>query len=228
MKKSEVVGTIEQTGIVAAVRVYTAEEALFAAEAVVAGGIPVVEIALTVPKATDVIAQLAKAIPGIVVGAGSVRKVDTALRCVEAGALFLTSDGFHRPVIEYAAQEGIVSIPGALTPTEVMAAWESRCDFVKVVPCVQIGGEAYIGSLNGMFPHIPVIAAGGVNQRNASNFIVAGATALGVGRELFPTDTLRLRQSDRIGELARRFLGAVKSGRDHLAARKTRTRAMDE
>ena len=228
MKKHEVRGWIEETGIVAAVRVYSAEDALFAAEAVVGGGIPVVEITLTVPEATKVISHLAKNLPHVIVGAGGVRQVETARRCLDAGAQFLTSDGFHRAVIEFAAQEGIVAVPGALTPTEVMAAWEARSDFVKVVPCAQIGGEAYIGSLHGMFPDIPLIASGGVNQQNASKFILAGAIALGIGRELIPPDALRLCQADRIGELARRYMGFVKAGRDHLAARKARSMALEE
>jgi cobalt-zinc-cadmium resistance protein CzcA len=99
---------------------------------------------------------------------------------------------------------------------------------VKVVPCAQIGGETYIGSLHRMFPHIPLIASGGVNQQNASKFILAGAIALGVGRELIPPDAIRRRQQDRIGELARRFLGFVKLGRDHLAARAARRTALGE
>ncbi len=111
-------------------------------------------------------------------------------------------------------QEEIVAIPGALTPTEVMHAWEAHSDFVKVVPCVQIGGETYIGSLHRMFPRIPLIAAGGVNQQNASKFILAGATALGVGRELIPKEAIRLREADQISELARRFLSFVKTARD--------------
>lgn len=222
MTKSEVARTIEEAGIIAAIRVYSPEDALFAAEAVEAGGIPVVEIALTVPRATEVIAQLVKRNPGAVVGAGGVRRLDTARQCLDAGAQFLTSDGFHRGVAEFAAEEEVVSIPGALTPTEVMATWEAGSDFVKIVPCVQIGGEAYVASLNQMFPHIPLIAAGGVNQQNAGQFIVAGAIGVGIGRELIPAETIRMRQPERIGELARRFLGFVKTGRDHLAARKVR------
>jgi len=99
---------------------------------------------------------------------------------------------------------------------------------VKVVPCAQIGGESYIASLSRMYPHIPLIASGGVNQQNASKFILAGAMALGVGRELIPAEAIRHRQVDRIGELARRFVGFVKNGRDHLAARKARRMAIDE
>lgn len=228
MKKHEVRGWIEETGIVASVRVYSPDDGLFAAEAIIAGGIPVVEIALTVPLATKIISRLVEKHPHMVVGAGSVRKVETARQCLDAGARFLTSDGFHRAVIEFAAQEEMVVIPGALTPTEVMAAWEACSDFVKVVPCAQIGGDRYIQSLNSMFPHIPLIAAGGVSQQNASNFILSGAVALGIGRELIPTEAIRLRQQDRIGELARRFLGFVKAGRDHLAARRVKRTAVND
>ena len=227
MKKHEVRGWIEEVGIVAAVRVYSTDDALFAAEAIVAGGIPVIEVALTVPKAMAVISEIVKHYPQAVVGAGGVRKVETAHRCIEAGARFLTSDGLHRQFIEFAAQEEVVAMPGALTPTEVMEAWEARSDYVKVVPCTQIGGERYIQSLHRMFPEIPLIASGGVDQQNASKFILAGAVALGIGTELIPSEAIRLRQSDRIGELAHRFLGFVKAGRDHLAARKTRQMAMD-
>ena len=213
---------------VAAIRVYSEEDALFAAKAVAGSGIPVVEITLTVPEATKVISHLLKSIPGIVVGAGGVTHAAAALQCLEAGAQFLTSDGLHPAVIEFATSQGVVVIPGALTPTEVITAWGANSDFIKVVPCAQIGGETYIGSLHRMFPHIPLIASGGVNQQNASKFVLAGAVALGVGRELIPAEAIRLRQLDRIGELVRRFLGFVKSGREHLAARKIRSMANDE
>ena len=228
MKKYEVRGWIEETGVIAAVRVYTAEDALFAAEAVAGHGIPVVEITLTVPQATKVISHLVKNTPHIVVGAGGVTNAAAARQCLDAGAQFFTSDGLHSSLIEFAVKEDVVVFPGALTPTEVITAWESNVDFVKVVPCAQIGGETYIGSLHKMFPNIPLIASGGVNQQNAFKFILAGAVALGVGRELIPTEAIRLRQGDRIGELARRFLSFVKNGRDHLAARQSKRMAIDE
>jgi len=215
MTSKEVRARIQETGIVAAVRVYSAEEALFAAEAVVRGGIPVVEITLTVPQATEVIAHLTKKTPQIVVGAGGVTDTALARQCLDAGARFLTTDGLHPGVIEFAVKQDVIVFAGALTPTEVMTAWEARSDFVKVVPCAQIGGDIYIGSLHRMFPHIPLIAAGGVSPKNASKFIFAGAAALGIGRELLPPDALRLRQAGRISNLARRFLSYVKSGREH-------------
>jgi 2-dehydro-3-deoxyphosphogluconate aldolase/(4S)-4-hydroxy-2-oxoglutarate aldolase len=215
MTSKEVRARIEATGIVAAVRVYSEEEALFAAEAVVAGGIPVVEITLTVPKATEVIAHLAKKTPHIVVGAGGVTDTALARQCLDAGARFLTSDGLNTGVIEFAVKQDIAVFAGALTPTEVMTAWQAHSDFVKVVPCAQIGGESYIGSLHQMFPKIPLIAAGGVSHKNAAKFIFAGATAVGIGRDLLPVEALRLRQAGRISNLARRFLSLVKSGREH-------------
>jgi 2-dehydro-3-deoxyphosphogluconate aldolase/(4S)-4-hydroxy-2-oxoglutarate aldolase len=215
MTSKEVRARIEQTGIVAAVRVSSADEALFAAEAVFAGGIPIVEITLTVPQANKVISQLIKKNTQIVVGAGGVGDTVAARQCLDAGAHFLTTDGLEPAVIEFAAKQNVVVFPGALTPTEVIAAWGAHSDFVKVVPCAQIGGEIYIASLHRMFPHIPLIAAGGVSQENASKFIFCGATALGIGRELLPLEAVRHRQAGRIANLARRFLKHVKSGREH-------------
>jgi 2-dehydro-3-deoxyphosphogluconate aldolase/(4S)-4-hydroxy-2-oxoglutarate aldolase len=223
MTKQEVRAWIEETGVIAAVRERSTENALFAAEAVAVSGVPVVEIALTMPQAAMVISHLAKGVPGIVVGAGSVTNVESARKCLDAGAQFLTSDGFHPAVVEFASKQGVVVFPGALTPTEVITAWETNADFVKVVPCAQLGGPEYISSLHVMFPNIPLIASGGVDQQTASKLIQAGAIALGIGRELIPREAVRLHQSARIGELARRFLDFVKSGRAHLAARSSRS-----
>jgi len=228
VKKHEVRGWIEETGIIAAVRVSSQEDALFVAQAVAEAGIPVIEITLTVPQATQVISHLVKNHPRMVVGAGGVTHTTSALKCLEAGAQFLTCDGLHPAVIDFAVNQGVVVIPGALTPTEVITAWGADADFVKVVPCAQIGGETYISSLHRMYPQIPLVASGGVNQPNATNFIIAGAIALGVGRELIPPEAIIRRQQDRIGELARRFLGFVKAGRDYLAARARRSAGPDQ
>jgi 2-dehydro-3-deoxyphosphogluconate aldolase/(4S)-4-hydroxy-2-oxoglutarate aldolase len=223
MTKQEVRAWIEETGVIAAVRVRSMENALFAAKVLAESGVPVVEIALTVPQAATVISHLAKGVPGIVVGAGSVTKAEDARKCIDAGAVFLTSDGFHPAVSEFGAKQSVVTIPGALTPTEVIDAWETNADYVKVVPCSQLGGPTYIESLHVMFPNIPLIASGGVDQQTAAKMIVAGAIGLGVGRELIPSEAIRLHQAARIGELARRFLDFVKSGRSHVAARTTPT-----
>lgn len=217
VKREEVQNRIKGIGILAAIRVDSEEDALFAAEAVYNGGISVVEIALTVPGATDVISNLVKRNPELIVGAGSVLSAEAAQICLDAGAQFLTSDGLRQAVVQFAARKEVVVLPGALTPTEVITAWESGCDFVKVVPVAQIGGDTYIRSLHRMFPQIPLIAAGGVNQKTASQYIFAGATALGIGSELIPAGAIQRRQESRICELTRRFVGFVKSAREGKA-----------
>lgn len=214
MKREEVRNRIREIGIVTAIRIDSREDALFAAEAVYSGGIPIVEVAMTLDGATEVISQLVHQNPQLIVGAGSVLNAEIAQACLDAGAQFLTSDGLHLRLVEFAVRKEVVVLPGALTPTEVITAWESGCDFVKVVPCAQIGGETYIRSLHTMYPHIPLIAAGGVNQQTASKYIFAGAVALGIGRELILAEAIRHRQVHRIHELARRFVGFVKSGRE--------------
>jgi len=220
VKREAVRGWIEDIGVIPAVRVSTAEDALFAAEAVAGGGIPIVEVELTVPGAIKVIAHLVKNVPDMVVGAGSVLDAEMARGCLEAGASFLTSDGLDTGMVEFALKQGVVVFPGVLTPTELITAWKTGCDFIKVVPCSNVGGDGYIRDLKGPFPNVPLIAAGGVNQQNASKYILAGALALGIGGELVPKEAIRMRQSDRIGELARRFVDFVKSGRAHRQARR--------
>jgi 2-dehydro-3-deoxyphosphogluconate aldolase/(4S)-4-hydroxy-2-oxoglutarate aldolase len=213
VNKQDVRRRIEEIGIIPAIRVSSTEDALFAAEAVARGGIPIVEVTLTVPEATKVIAHLVQHAPEVIVGAGSVLDAATARRCLDAGAKFLTSDGFDPETVKFAVQAGVVIIPGTLTPTDVLAAWKLAPDFVKVVPCGHVGGHNYIRDLKAMFPSVPLIAAGGVNQLTAFNFIHAGAVALGIGGELIPREAIRRRQPDRIAELARRFTNSVSSAR---------------
>jgi 2-dehydro-3-deoxyphosphogluconate aldolase / (4S)-4-hydroxy-2-oxoglutarate aldolase len=213
LNKQEVRRRIEEVGIIPSIRVSTTEDALFAAEAIAGGGIPILEVTLTVPEAIRVIDHVVKRAPEVIVGAGSVHDVETAKRCLDVGAKFLSSDGLDPETVSFAVQKDVVVIPGTLTPTGMIAAWKLGPDFVKVVPCGHIGGDGYIRDLKAMFPHIPLVAAGGVNQRTAFNFIVAGAVALGIGGELIPREAIRRRQSNRIAELARRFVDAVSSAR---------------
>lgn len=220
MKKSEVCAHIHNIRIIPAVRVATAEEAHFAAEAVTSGGIPIVEITLTVAGAVELISHLVRYHPDVVVGAGTVLDTETAAKCVDAGASFVTSPGFNPKLVEFANKKEITVLPGALTPTEVITAWEAGADFVKVFPCVDVGGEKYIKALKTSLPQIPLIAAGGVNQQTAMNYILAGATAIGVGGELIPAEAIERRQSKRIRELALRFSGFVKEARDRMEPRK--------
>jgi 2-dehydro-3-deoxyphosphogluconate aldolase/(4S)-4-hydroxy-2-oxoglutarate aldolase len=213
MTREEIRAKIERIGIVPAVRVLEAELALFAAETVKDAGIPIAEITMTVPGAVEVIAQLAERYPDMVVGAGTVLDTETARRCLDAGACFLTGPGLVPEVVELALRNDVVMIPGALTPSEVIAAWKAGADFVKVFPCAPVGGHKYIRALKVPLSHIPLIASGGVDQVTASKFILAGASALGIGAELLPLEALQLREETWIHELARRFTAIVREAR---------------
>lgn len=222
MKKDEVCALIKQLGILPAIRISSTEDAHFASEAVTRGGIPIVEITMTVPNAIELIDHLVRHHPKMVVGAGTILDTEMAGKCLAAGASFLTSPALDLDIVKFALRENVAVIPGAMTPTEVVMAWKAGADFVKVFPCEQVGGEKYIRALNAALPQIPMIAAGGVNQQTAAGFIMAGASAIGIGKELIPADAIELRKSERIEELAFRFLGLVKEGRADLAARKKR------
>jgi 2-dehydro-3-deoxyphosphogluconate aldolase/(4S)-4-hydroxy-2-oxoglutarate aldolase len=220
MKKEDVRARIEDVGIIPSVRLSSAEDALFAAEAVSRGGISLVEITMTVPGAVEVIRHLVKHAPKMVVGAGDVFDTDVARECIDAGAMFLTSPGFDVRIVEFALGASVVVLPGALTPTEVTRAWKAGADFVKLFPCALVGGENYVRALKAPFPDLPLVAAGGVNQQNAASFIQAGASALGIGGELIPKEAIRLRQADRIFTLAHRFVKFVQTARSHMPQRK--------
>jgi 2-dehydro-3-deoxyphosphogluconate aldolase/(4S)-4-hydroxy-2-oxoglutarate aldolase len=213
MDKAQVRARIEETGIVPGIRVSTAERARFAAEAVWRAGIPIAEVTMTVPDALGVISRLRRDFPEMAVGAGTVLDVDTARRALDAGAMFLTSTGLVPEVVECALKAGVVAFPGAITPTEIIAAWKTGADFVKVFPCGTMGGPAYIRALKLPFPQIPLIATGGVNQQTAASFILAGAAALGIGAELINPESLPEMREEQVRELARRYLGMVRTAR---------------
>lgn len=213
MTRQQVRQRIDDIGIIPSVRALSTTDAMFAAEAVSRGGIPIVEVTVTVPEADKVIFHLVQNAPDVIVGAGGISDADTARLCLDAGAQFITSDGFDAATVGFALDKDVVVIPGVLTPTDIIAAWKLRPDFVKVVPCGHVGGDRYVRDLRLMFPNVPLIAAGGVTQATAVNLILAGAVALGIGGELIPREAIRLRQPDRITELARRFTGFVNTAR---------------
>jgi 2-dehydro-3-deoxyphosphogluconate aldolase/(4S)-4-hydroxy-2-oxoglutarate aldolase len=213
MTRAEVRIRIEEIGIVPGIRVSTAKRARFAAEALYRAGIPIAEITMTVPDAIDVISYLAKDLPNLVVGAGTVLDVETAARSVDAGALFLTSTGLVPEVVEFALKNDIAVLPGAMTPTEVIAASRMGADFVKIFPCGALGGPSYIRTLKLPFPRVSLIATGGVNQQTARDFILAGATALGIGGQLINPEALPEMREGQIRELAHRYLEMVQSAR---------------
>jgi 2-dehydro-3-deoxyphosphogluconate aldolase/(4S)-4-hydroxy-2-oxoglutarate aldolase len=193
-----------------------------AADAVCEGGIPIVEITMTVPGAVDLIRELTETgSSDVLVGAGTVLNAEGARRCLDAGAQFLVSPGLNLPMVELARREEKVVMAGALTPTEIIAAWETGADFVKIFPCGQVGGAKYIKALKGPFPQIPFVPTGGVNLNTAGEFIEAGAVALGVGGELVQADALRTNKPEVIVENARKFVAAVNQARQKIASAKT-------
>jgi 2-dehydro-3-deoxyphosphogluconate aldolase/(4S)-4-hydroxy-2-oxoglutarate aldolase len=218
MTKEEVCSRIREIAIIPAIRVSSGDDAHFAAEAVTRGGIPIVEITMTVPGAVELMAHLIRSDPKLIVGAGTVLDTDVARVCVDAGVSFVTAPSLNPAIMEFAAKQNVAVLPGALTPTEVVTAWSAGADLVKVFPCGPVGGDAYIKALHASLPQIPLIAAGGVNQQTAASFILSGATAIGIGTELIPTEAIARRQSKRIHELARRFAKLVKDAREQLEA----------
>lgn len=221
MDKQRVRERIVEIGVVPVVRASSAQEARMAADAVREGGIPIVEITMTVPGAVEVIRELVKNAPGdVLVGAGTVLNAEAARRCLDAGAQFLVSPGLNLEVVKLAGTEGKVMMAGALTPTEVITAWEAGSDFVKVFPCGQVGGAKYIKALKGPLPHVPLVPTGGVNLNTAGELIEAGAAALGVGGELVQAEALRLGKPEVIVENARKFLAAVSQAREKIGSAK--------
>jgi 2-dehydro-3-deoxyphosphogluconate aldolase/(4S)-4-hydroxy-2-oxoglutarate aldolase len=210
MTKQEVRARIGELAIVPAVRAANAGDALFAAEAVSRGGLPIVELTMTVPGATELIAHLIKKHPHMVVGAGTVLDLETARACLDAGAKFISSPGLDLEIVEFTVKAGVIAMPGALTPSEIMAAVKAGADFVKIFPCSQVGGVDYLRALKAPFPHVSFIAAGGVNQQTAGKYLAAGATAVGIGTDLIPPRAITIREADWIEELARRYVHTVK------------------
>src|SRR5580692_8483702 len=212
-KKDEVCARIREIGILPAIRVPSAEDALFAAGEMLKWGIPVVELTTTVPGVIDVIKELARTSPELLVGAGTVLNIETARACVDAGAAFITSPGMDPKIVDFTVRQNVAAIPGALTPTEIMMARDAGADLIKIFPCSQVGGPSYIKALKAPFPHVPFIASGGVDQVTASDFIRAGACALGIRGKLIPPEAIARRDHNWICELSGRFLGIVQRTR---------------
>lgn len=164
---------------------------------------------MTVPKATELIAHLTKKHPHLLVGAGSVLNVETARACLAAGAKFISSPGLDLEILDFTVKAGVIAMPGALTPSEIMAAVKAGADFVKIFPCAQVGGADYIHALKRPFPKVAFIAAGGVNQQSAQDYLEAGATAVGIGTDLIPPRAVSIREAGWIEELARRYVQTV-------------------
>lgn len=220
MTREEVWQCISEIGIIPAVRAPSAELAIAAARAVRAGGIPIVEVPMTVPGAIGVIEDLAGGTAGeILVGAGAVLGAETAARCLDAGAEFIASPGFDPETVKLANLQDKLVMAGALTPTEIITAWKAGSDFIKVFPCDNTSGPTYIRALKSALPQIPLVPAGEVDVHTAAGFLCAGASAIAVAEELISTEALRAHEMDAISECARRYVAIVRAARERLGER---------
>jgi len=212
---------LAESGVVAILRGSSDRHLADVARTLGSAGVTCLELTLTTPGAVDALARVrAELSSDVALGMGSVIDAQQAAACLDAGADFLVSPGVCPEVAAYALERGVACYPGALTPTEIYAAWRASCDLVKVFPCAHVGGDKYIKSIRAALPQIQLVAAGGVNQQNAAAFILAGAEAIGIGTQLIPTEAIERRQADRIHELAQRFLGFVKDARRKLEMHK--------
>lgn len=214
MPRAEVCKRIETVGLVPVVRAPSPELALLACEALLAGGISVFEITMTIPDAPAVIRALRTRFGGkALVGAGTVLDAADARACIEAGAEFIVGPGFDPAVITAAHEAGVPAMPGALTPTEVIAAWKAGADVVKIFPASAMGGASYLKALKAPLPQVKLMPTGGVNLNTAKDFLAAGAVALGVGSELVDIAAVQDGRAHVLTERAKEFVAAVSAAR---------------
>jgi 2-dehydro-3-deoxyphosphogluconate aldolase/(4S)-4-hydroxy-2-oxoglutarate aldolase len=210
MHKTDVIKQIREIGVIPVVRATTAEEAMRAIDAIREGGISVIEITMTVPNAFSLIELVTGRFGSdALVGAGTVLDVETAKSCIASGAQFIVSPALNFDTIAYCRDQNVTVMPGALTPTEVVQAWNAGADFVKVFPAGAVGGPGYLKALKAPLPHIELVPTGGVSLENAADFIRAGAAALGVGADLVDIKA----ESSLITERAKQFVEIVRQTR---------------
>ncbi len=214
MSKDQILASILEIGIVPIVRADSAEQALQAAKAICRGGIRALEVTMTVPGAIRVLEKVADEFGDqIALGAGTVLDPETARSCMLAGAKFFVSPSVSVPTIEMCNRYSMVAIPGALTPTEVVRAWEAGADLVKIFPAGNAGGPSYIKALKAPLPQVLMVPTGGVRIENAAEFFQAGASAVAVGADIVGKKELATGDYDGIAEKARRFLEVVREAR---------------
>jgi 2-dehydro-3-deoxyphosphogluconate aldolase/(4S)-4-hydroxy-2-oxoglutarate aldolase len=213
MAVEDTIKRIKEIGIVPVVRAANIDEARQAINAICAGGIPIIEVTMTVPDAPAMIRELVQYGEQVLTGAGTVTTARQAEICLESGAQFLVSPGLSVPVLQTAAKHGILAIPGALTPTEVMAALEAGARVIKIFPCGSVGGAKHLKALRAPFPETPFIPTGSVNLSNAAEYFAVGAFALGVGADLVDLAALRRNESQKIVEMAKSLIETVRLAR---------------
>ena len=219
MTSKEILAFITEVVIVPIVRTSSAEGAIQAVEAIYNGGVRAAEVTMTVPGAIHVLEKLADRFGGkLILGAGTVLDPETARACMLAGAEFFVTPSLRLSTIEMAKRYSKVICPGALTPTEVLTAWEAGADMVKIFPCGNVGGPKYIKALKGPFPQIEMVPTGGVNLETTGDFLKAGACAVAVGSELVDAKTVKEGRFDIIENRAHQYLAAIAKARAEMRA----------
>src|SRR5829696_3160401 len=214
MSKAETITRIRDTGVIPVVRATSADEAMRAIDAIREGGISVLEITMTVPGAVKVIEEVSNRYgKDALVGAGTVLDPEAAQACISSGAQFIVSPALNVETIACCRRLDIAVMPGALTPTEVVQAWNAGADFVKVFPAGAVGGPSYLKALKAPLPQIELVPTGGVSLKTAADFIRAGAAALGVGADLVDINAIREGLSALITERAKQFIEIVREAR---------------
>jgi len=215
----QILSFITEIGIVPVVRTTSAESAIKAIEAIYRGGVRSAEITMTVPGALKALEKISDQFGDkIMLGAGTVLDPETARACMLAGAQFFVTPSINLATIEIAKRYSKIICAGALTPTEVVTAWQAGADVVKIFPANAVGGPKYIKALKGPLPQIEMIPTGGVNLETAGEFLKAGACAVAVGGELVDAKLIRENRYDRIEELAREYLGIIVKTRAEMKA----------
>lgn len=214
MEKRDIFNRMIDEGVIPVVRVTSAQEAMDVSDAIKEGGISLIEITMSVQGAIDVIKELTKKYKDeIIMGAGTILDPETARAALLAGAQFIVTPTLNLDVIQMAHRYSAVVVPGAMTPTEILTAWNAGADMVKVFPAAQLGGPEYLKALKGPLPQILLVPTGGVNLQNAGAFIKAGASAIGAGGELVDKKAVKEKKFNLITENARAFLKAVREAR---------------
>jgi 2-dehydro-3-deoxyphosphogluconate aldolase/(4S)-4-hydroxy-2-oxoglutarate aldolase len=217
MSKVEVLAALKNIGLVPVLRASSVDKALALASAIADGGVTVLEVTMTVPGAIEVMKRLAKDRPDILIGAGTVLDPETARMCILEGAKFVVSPALNIATIEMCHRYSIAVLPGALTPTEVVTAWQAGADVVKVFPASALGGAKYLTALKGPLPQVELIPTGGVSLATAAEFLTAGAFALGVGSDLVDAKAMAAGKPEVVTETAKKYLAIVKDFRTSQA-----------
>lgn len=211
MTKTTVLAQLKSIGLVPVLRADNEDQAMALATAIADGGVTVLEVTMTVPGAIRVMARLAKERPDILIGAGTVLDPETARVCMLEGAQFVVSPALNIKTVEICQRYDIAVLPGALTPTEVVTAWQAGADVIKVFPANAMGGAKYLKSLKAPLPQVELIPTGGVTQDTAKDFLEAGAFALGVGADLVDTKAISQGRGAEITANAKKYLDIVKA-----------------